>query len=83
MGFEGIEWMESEALISTLPQSTVQKGSPATAVWNRSTFILPCCHNLPHSSVARIAATALLKHHLQDAEEVRVLRSGVKPITFV
>lgn len=34
--------------------------------------ILPCCHNLLHSSIARIVATAL---HIQDAEEVSVLRS--------
>jgi hypothetical protein len=50
------------------------------AACNRSTFILSCCHNLLHSSIARIVATAL---HIQDAEEVRVLRSRVKHITSV
>ena len=33
--------------------------------------ILPCYHNLLHSSIARIASTAL---HIQDAVTVQVLR---------
>lgn len=50
-----------------------KKRFPAAAEWNRSTFILLCCHNLPHPPVARIVATAL---HIQDAEGALVLRSG-------
>lgn len=43
-------------------------GRHVAAAWNRST-IRPCCPD------ARIVATALL---IQDAEEVRVMRRGVK-----